>query len=78
MNSLFVETTNCAGFDAEPPRSALSACTRALIGSADTPQTVASLGREWQLTGDDFMTTNFGSWPTADECPTLNRTARRR
>jgi len=27
---------------------------------------VASLGGEWQLTGDDFMTTHFGFWPISD------------
>src|SRR5271165_2461417 len=36
--SLYLGTANCASSDAEPPRSALSTCTKAPAVGADTPQ----------------------------------------
>jgi hypothetical protein len=66
VNRLDIETTNCAGSDAEPPRSALSLHIRTDRQRGHPANgRVASLGREWQLTGDDFITTNFGFWPGA-------------
>jgi hypothetical protein len=72
-NRLNMGTANCTGFDAEPPRSALPACMKALTGTADTPKMrVAYLRPRMAALGSPFLRVVSPIWPEVACGPVLS------